>query len=263
MPPLPLAVPPSGTAEVHPEIRAAADHYLKWFEENAQAQLRVYDLELGRHAAEADDAQATADALRAGKKDPGQRHLRKLLDDIAEATRLATAKERAMLDARSELEQAVNQHGSDQFKNVAAAIAKQRKKVAAAVEQIADAHGHLAELLTLQAWTTSMAEGGKVTWNPAAFATTVANTRGRNGEPLHITAVLEGLRDLAAGPPARPAPADEPDVDMVEVLETVAEKRGVPVGALTSESAGPLIDEAGLASNGGRARPGYGPGGIA
>jgi hypothetical protein len=185
-------IPPAEAIE-HPAIRAAAEAY-----ERAQAAAHVARRELtaqeqARPAADTADREAYADALSAGKRDPGTKHADAADRRIADARRYAEALELVERRALDALAEAVDA-GQEAWN--ASTVAKRdtaREQMAATLDTLTAKLGELNRLDALVRFTE-----GRTPSFQAGGTPTPAELRGN--ERVTIEMALAVLRRAAAAP---------------------------------------------------------------
>jgi hypothetical protein len=133
---VPFRLPP---AIGHDEIDAAIGAYLRLVGQLNDARLAVRAIEDRRKEAEQADRQAFADALRAGAKDPGPKHLRKHEEEALDARRRREALEQACGDAGVELVALVEAHRAEVVELTATNERAAAERVHKAVAELLDA----------------------------------------------------------------------------------------------------------------------------
>lgn len=189
-----------------PTIRAKADAFAARHAELRQASTRRDQLERGRAEAIRTDREAAAVALRAGRRDPGTKNLAKHDTDTEAARRTEETLQLAVAADYQELRGAAEQHGPGQLDTYRELIDQRRAALADALDAVAEAHAALGDAHARRAWLDALMQGRPVGYIPAKFAATLASLDGPSGEPLHVGAVLDALRQLTTEPTKRTWP---------------------------------------------------------
>jgi hypothetical protein len=185
-------IPPAEAIE-HPAIRAAAEAY-----ERAQAAAHLARRELtaqeqARPAADAADREAYADALAAGKRDPGTKHGDAADRRITDARRYAEALELVERRALDALAEAVDDGQEAWNASTTAKRDTAREQVAATLDTLAAKLGELSQLDALVRFT----EGRTPSFQAG---TTPTPAELRSNERVSISTALAVLHRAAAAP---------------------------------------------------------------
>jgi len=214
-----LAVPDSIEST---KVREASEEHARLL-----AMYRTTDADLrrattARDAATAQDRRDYADALSAGKNDPGTPNTDEAEKVLAQVERKRDALELAIGEASAAVTEAVQDD-----RDVLLAKASQDVDLGAsqyrdALDALTGAHAALAQAMATRAWLARFPEVSAV--RPALLV--VPNLLGRNGDPENVNRVFAALRDLG-DVPTRIAPAT-PEADEDGVIDASAywEKNG-------------------------------------
>lgn len=154
----------------HPAVRKAAEEHAELTARAIEARREVDQLRRGRVQAVERDREQYAGALRAGKRDPGQKAVADHDKRIAEAERKAEALALAATQAEGDLAAAVAAHRDELRRTAEARAADARDAFAAAVEAVAETHAALGEALTAEAWVRNFPDRVKLNAVPAALS---------------------------------------------------------------------------------------------
>jgi len=199
----PLETPPTISNK---KIHKAAAEYQRLVADHQAAVTAAHDLEQARHTARDADTRAYADAIRAGKDDPGQPATQAADNAILLAGRREEALEHAVTEARNELVASVDQHRAEWLAALEKRLDAARDRMREAVDQVSAAHAELAETFATRAWLEQFPE--QSLWRPGRFAARVPALLSPAGEPVAAVAAISALRELAEPPPAPAQPAE-------------------------------------------------------
>jgi hypothetical protein len=202
----PLNLPPVDAFDT-PKLRRAAAEYGALGVRLRDARATVARLDDERRGAVARDRQALADALRSGKPDSGDQHVRAHDDRLDAARREAEALAVAVADARRELVALIDQHAERERDAIPGGVAQARADLGKLVEDVAAVHDRLAADLGFVAWATRAAHDGPDRGKYVPGARGVEALPGINGEPTPWPVVLDALRAIANPPEPTPTPS--------------------------------------------------------
>lgn len=197
--------PPEQRQRLTPEIVKAGEET-----ENLRSQLdaaleALAELEPARDAAVELDTQRQADALRAGKPDPGRKGAEKAAAGVKAQEPKVKALEVAAGDAERDLEQAIAAVAETARAQLATEADEEREKARAVAEELVAALRARHETLALRAWLN------EPSWpyRPGVHGTQLSRFRKPNGEPLSVGNLAAELASALAPPPP-PPPEPEP-----------------------------------------------------
>jgi hypothetical protein len=141
-----LALPP----ELHDldEIR----EYERLRALHATAAVELRDLYGGEHAAREKDKQALAEAMSAGKTDPGDRHLAKLAEKINGQARKVNGLADAAAAVYADVRAVVGERREDLLADADSALGEARARLGDLLPQVAEAFDDAASARRLRAW---------------------------------------------------------------------------------------------------------------
>ncbi len=199
----PLELPPTISNK---KVRAAAAEYSRLVGDHQAASSAAHDLEHGRREAVEVDRRAFADALRAGKPDPGQAATEAADREILKTRRREEALAVAVAAARTDLVDAVERHRAEWLSSLEKQRDEARAKMREAVDQLVSSHEELAEAHALVAWLERFP--GQFHWNPQRFLASLPSLRTPAGEAVPVVAAFAALRVLGEPPPKPEQPAE-------------------------------------------------------
>jgi len=232
------------------QVLAAADEYRRLEAARVEAAGEQRKLEDARRDAVDRDEQAFADALKAGKADPGAKHTSKADEAIVQARRRAAALERAAQQALGEFLAVLEQRRVEWTASLEEQVAQARLEFGDRLAALTEAHGQLADRFATLQWLEQMPTRGL--FRAGQYLAVLPHTETRSGEPFHVGQVFERLGEFAT-PPAAPAPIartghrgtrgdEEPGSS---VLERAAARSGKPFDELIGMSVSALENLAG------------------
>lgn len=175
-------------------VADALTRYHQALTDQTAADRALKDLQQSERAAHLEDVRATAEALAAGRKDPGGRHVAEHARKVADATRVLAARQQLTEQADQTLRAAIRAHGLAWRRRLADARAANRAQVTETLDHL---EGLLRERQELTA-TTGFVTSGFHKFRPGILLPADGNS------PL---AVLRA--ELAAGDPDPDLPAPE------------------------------------------------------
>ena len=188
------------------KVAAALLEYQRLIGKRDEEYGKLRALEDDRARAVEEDTQALADSIRADKDDPGQEATRRADAQILACRRRAEALAIAVTDAGKDLVATVDGRRASWAAKLETRAAERRAELAAAVEALATARDHLAEVLALSDWLRDFP--GRTRWPVGRFGHVPGLAR-QSGEPYAFDAVVAALRELAA-PPSKAPPEVRP-----------------------------------------------------
>ena len=214
-----LAVPDSIEST---KVREASDEHARLLVMYRTTDAELRSATTARDAATAQDRRDYADALSAGKNDPGTPNTDKAEQTLAQVERKRDALELAIGEASAAVTEAVLDD-----RDVLLAKASQDVDLGAsqyrdALDALTGAHAALAQAMATRAWLTRFPEVSAV--RPTLLV--VPNLLARNGDPENVDHVFAALRDLGDVPTRIAAAMPEADED--DALDATAywEKNG-------------------------------------
>ena len=192
---LPPAIPNRAIAE-------AGREYTRRAEEYRLARQDEIELEQTRDQAVEADRQAYADAVEAGKPDPGPKRTKAHDEKHAAAVRRSEAVEIALERSRTRLLEAMDEHRDELRDAAEKRVAQSRAALRAGLDDLLIRHGELQQALALAGWARSFPE--QIRWAPGKYAAQVSMPRSEAGQ-VPAEQLLTALRASADPPPARPA----------------------------------------------------------
>lgn len=190
----------------HKRIAAAADEYTRRQEEFQTVRQDEVELEQTREQAVEADRQAYADAVEAGKPDPGPKHAKAHEDKLADAVRRSEAVEVALERSHDRLLAAADEHRDELRAAVEKRVSQSRAALTSAIDEATARHADLQHALALSAWVKDFP--GKARWAPSKYASVVHLGSGQQGG---VAEVLAAVRVLAQPPPRRPGTMPVPE----------------------------------------------------
>jgi len=171
----------------------------------------LYDLNAQREAVTDQDGDELADAILANKKTPGQKRLKKYLDDVNDATYRASGYKKAVEKQTVEALRAIDHHRLAITNTADERVASAQSFYRAAVEALASSYESLQESYALRAWIqafdlTSPRLKGDYSATGSLKPLSVATA---NGVPLSLDVAIEHLRQVIPTPPVEVAVAVE------------------------------------------------------
>lgn len=184
------------------KVADAAAAYARLVDENATVAARLAELENDRPAAVEADRRAYADAIRAGKADPGTKAVERLDADLTATRRRSEALAVAVAAAQEELVSTVEARRAAWGAEIDRRVAKDRAEVSKAVEALGAARDKLSESLSLAGWLSRFPL--KTAWMPPSALAHVPGLTSPNGDPHPWPVVLAALRRYGEPPAPRP-----------------------------------------------------------
>jgi hypothetical protein len=182
---------------------AAISTYMKLVEQSQAAHDALSEALAKRDRLEAEDLQARADAIRAGKPAPGGDKLSKARSVEETAKRHADACMLAVEQAAAELLELLEGNRSEWAKVLAAEIDVARKAETVALDNYVAARAERSRLQAL----VSFAERFPALGFKAGTGDATVDVRGPNGEPIRFSHIEQALRATLEPPTGRPANA--------------------------------------------------------
>lgn len=233
------------------QVATAAGEYRRVEAARVEAAGEQHKLENARRDAAELDEQAFADALRAGKADPGAKHTSKADDAIVQARRRAQALDRAAKQALGEFLDVLEQRRAEWTASLEQQVAQARSEFADRLAALTEAHGQLADRFGTLQWLVQMPTRGL--FQPGRFLAVLPHTETRSGEPFHVGQVFERLGDFANAPAPAVAPSPRrtarnegrPGEQGADLLQRAGERSGKPFEELVGMSVDALEHLAG------------------
>ena len=196
-------LPPSSAIE-QSQIRRALVAYEVATREHRDADRAFVQLQRRRGQAEALDADALADAIGKGEKDPGAKNVTKYERELADAQRQAAARKLVLDRARGAVVEAFAKHGDELREQVAARFEQVHGEYLAALDVLVDAHRALVGEFRLHAFCDA---NGAARFRPTAVYAAVAQipipaAQLQDDTRLPLDVVFELMR-AAGAPPKR------------------------------------------------------------
>jgi hypothetical protein len=179
-------------------IAAAAGEYRRLLAELDTARREFDELEAGRPRAEAADRKALADAMAAGKKDPGNKTQDKLAADLAAVERRITGLADATTAAFRHVREQIDEHGAEWQASLGEQLEAARRDLAEHLAAAGGACSELDRLVGRVAWIRDAGNREPGARFPASYA---ARTRGAvqlgatPWAPADLLAALAGYRE--------------------------------------------------------------------
>lgn len=189
------------------EVAKAAGEYRRLEATRAEAAGEQRKLENARREAVERDEQAYADALRAKRGDPGDKHTKKADEEIVQARRRSQALERAVKQALGEFLEVLEQRRAEWTASLEQQVAQARSEFGDRLAALTEAHGQLADRVATLKWLNQMP--GRGLFRPGQFLASVPRTEQRSGEPFQVGQLFERLGEFA-DPPAPVVPPGPP-----------------------------------------------------
>jgi len=185
-----------------PELRDRIAEYNRLATEHRAASAALEALLASRPAAIENDRAAYAEAIRAGKADPGESNLSKLNTRVTSANRKAEALAAAVQSTARDIAAAVEGRRAALLHDVDQALGEDRDALAHAVTAWVAARTRLDQHRALRSWIDLFP--GRTKWIPTV-TTPVRGFDTANGEPLSFPELAQALHA-----DAEPAPVAEP-----------------------------------------------------
>jgi hypothetical protein len=163
-------------------------------------------------AAKRRDVEQAADALEAGRREPGPTNERKALDRIAGLERQASAAELVARRADARMVERIEEHAEEIGKLADERLAAARSDYLAAVGDLEASIGRLVEAVALRTW----AADPQASWKVRGLRPVPIMQHSSDG--ASVDSVIAGLREVIEPPKRKPipspfsVPAPEPEV---------------------------------------------------
>jgi hypothetical protein len=196
-----IQLPPAEQLDRLPEEIAKAGREVADLREKHEAERRnLVEFENARAGAEQIDTQAAADALRAGKPDPGRKVTDKAEKAIAAQKPKVGALGVAVADAERDLRAAIAKHAEEQRTKLGDEVDTQRAEALTIVEELVEKIGERQASFALKAWLADPTRQ----FNPGSYGRHLTDLQRPNGEQIPVDAVAATLLGAFA-PPTPPA----------------------------------------------------------
>jgi hypothetical protein len=230
------AIPPSSRVD-HPMLNTALVEYEKARAAEHEGRLAHVQAEQEVPAAEWKDEEALADALAAGRKDPGPKHADAHRLVVQEAKRRHGAAKITLQRAVENVSNVFGQHGDEWQQTLESERDAVREQLGRAIDEVTEQWTALQLNASNRALMSS--QGGAQ--DPSVYAASFRAPMVRDGNVVQVADVLEGLRQLAA--PEKPNPGSVENAEVgAEPSRHAPPRRPFAGMGGSSQSLGPVRD---------------------